>query len=527
MFTLWLNTQIKNMFESKNLYFVLSFLIAVTAVVMYWGGIEYLLVRWDAQPEYSHGYLIPFVSAYLLWENRFKLTSGPLTPNPWGIALCFFAFLLLIVGEVSSLFLLLHISLIIYLVGYTLMILGSRITVAAPSLILLLFAIPLPYFLEVVLTAKMQLISSAIGVAILRMFDISVYLSGNLIDFGYFKLQVVEACSGMRYLYPLASIGFIAAVFYKGAMWKKATVFLTTIPITIIMNSARIAVTGVLVDKYGSEAAEGFIHDFEGWVIFVICIVILILEILLIEFLTTKRSISEIFLAGSAQEPENREPVLNNTIVKRLNIYSVVLLSFTTASMILIYSIAGRQEIIDETVDLTEYPLVINEWTGRFESLEQNVIDGLGFTDYTLVNYRKRDGSRDVINLYVAYYESQRKGVSPHSPKVCMPGGGWEIAKLTREKLDGYPVNRAIIQKGLDSQLVYYWFVERGQLVANEYYKKWLLFRDAFTENRTDGSLVRLVIPITPGLGVEHADEQVKAFFTEANKQLLSILPKK
>lgn len=107
------------------------------------------------------------------------------------------------------------------------------------------------------------------------MFQIPVFLEGNIIDLGVYQLQVVEACSGLRYLFPLMSLGFIAAYFYQAAFWKRAIVFLMTIPITILMNSFRIGVIGVMVDNWGISMAEGFLHDFEGWIIFMACAAIL------------------------------------------------------------------------------------------------------------------------------------------------------------------------------------------------------------------------------------------------------------
>ena len=104
-------------------------------------------------------------------------------------------------------------------------------------LFFLVFMIPLPNFLLNNLSTKLQLISSELGVAVIRLFDISVYLEGNVIDLGVYKLQVVEACSGLNYLFPLMSLSFIMADLYKAPFWKRAIVFLSSIPITIIMNS--------------------------------------------------------------------------------------------------------------------------------------------------------------------------------------------------------------------------------------------------------------------------------------------------
>src|SRR5262249_54860591 len=92
-----------------------------------------------------------------------------------------------------------------------------------------------------------------------------------VIDLGVYKLQVVEACSGLRYLYPLMSLGFLAAYLFQAPFWQRAVVFLSTIPITIAMNSLRIGIVGMLVDHFGPQDADGFLHLFEGWIIFVAC----------------------------------------------------------------------------------------------------------------------------------------------------------------------------------------------------------------------------------------------------------------
>ena len=118
---------------------------------------------------------------------------------------------------------------------------------------------------------QLQLLSSQLGVAFIRLFHIPVFLEGNVIDLGVYKLQVVDACSGLRYLYPMMSLGFLAAYLFQAPLWQRAIVFLSTIPITIAMNSLRIGLVGILVDHFGPQDADGFLHMFEGWIIFIAC----------------------------------------------------------------------------------------------------------------------------------------------------------------------------------------------------------------------------------------------------------------
>jgi exosortase/archaeosortase family protein len=134
-----------------------------------------------------------------------------------------------------------------------------------------------------------MLFSSQLGVFFIRLFQIPVYLDGNIIDMGVYKLQVVEACSGLRYLYPLLSLSFLAAYLFHGRFWQRAVVFLSSIPIAIGMNGFRIGLVGFLVDRWGTEMAEGALHFFEGWVIFLACSTLLAGEIYLFALLSGRR----------------------------------------------------------------------------------------------------------------------------------------------------------------------------------------------------------------------------------------------
>ena len=161
--------------------------------------------------------------------------------------------------------------------------------------------------------------------------------------------------------------------------------------------------------------------------------------------------------------------------------------------------------------------------------LEPDVEHALNVDDYILSDYKKPTGA--AVNFYVAYYASQRKGSSPHSPIVCIPGGGWQISKFERTSLRDdalnltLPLNRVIIARDNDKQLVYYWFVERNRQIANEYWAKWYLLVDAITRNRTDGALVRLVTPLYPGESERAADERLQSFLKDLEPRLRAYLP--
>ena len=510
----------KQLFSNSG--FLLFLVTMALSFWLYWDGLAEAVLRWELQEEYSHGYLIPLVSLFILWEKRFQIASSYQNYSWWGLPIIALALIILLVGEVSALYVLIHYSFIILLLGLSVAFLGSATRYTWVAIVLLGFAVPLPYFIEVILTSKLQLISSQLGVEIIRLCRIPVFLSGNIIDLGNYQLQVVEACSGLRYLFPLMSLGFIGGYLYQASAWKRAVLFLSTVPITIFMNSVRIAITGILVDNWGTEMAEGFLHDFEGWLIFMACGGLLLLEVVLMELFTTRLSLRQAFAVPVSVSAEKFSE--QNTAAVKFSTPVAVSIPLLILALVGVGSLDSREE--DSTLKKTElvsFPLQLNEWVGSDDKIEANVADKLGFTEYVMINYQNLEFRP--VNFYVAYYASQRKGVSPHSPKVCIPGGGWEIADFSRTRVDQMPVNRVVIRKGTQDQIVYYWFEERGTPVANEYVKKWMLFKDALILNRTDGSLIRVTTPVMSDETLADADLRAQEFIRISKKELSQLLP--
>ncbi|MGI9316776.1 MAG: exosortase, partial [bacterium] len=226
-------------------------------VPTFWEGITKLILRWDKQEEYSHGYMIPLVTAYLIWQRNELLKTLEFKPSWLPVSLVALGLVVAAIGEITALYILIHFALILIILAMAWSLMGwNAFKHVMIPLALLAFAIPLPVFLEATLTADLQLISSRLGVSFIRLFSIPVFANGNVIDLGSYQLQVVEACSGLRYLYPLMGVGFIVVYLYQVELWKRALVFISTIPITIMMNSLRIGVIGILVEHWGQGMAE-------------------------------------------------------------------------------------------------------------------------------------------------------------------------------------------------------------------------------------------------------------------------------
>lgn len=485
-------------------------------------GLAFMVEKWE-RDEYSHGYMIPLVTLFLLYQNFPEIQSARLQPSWLGLLIVALGLVVGILGELSSIYTLVQYASLVCLGGLIIGVFGLQLFKAVwLPLLYLVFMIPLPPFLYNNLSGQLQLISSVIGVEVTRLFGISVYLEGNVIDLGNYQLQVVEACSGLRYLFPLMSFGFLIAYLYRGPFWHKAILFLATIPITVLMNSFRIGVIGVTVEHWGIEAAEGFLHDFEGWVVFMACLAVLaVIAAFLHRFVKDGRPFIDrinLDLPSIDWKQAANKPALQSA-VPIVGVVSVLLVAVP-----LMAYVENREEVVPQRQQFTQFPLIHKGWIGREDKMETKFLDALKLTDYALISYR--NGSYGLpVNLYVAYYATQHKGASIHSPRTCLPGGGWRLTDFGQKELDsiavsptnGSPltVNRAIIKHGEAKQLVYYWFEQRGRNITNEYMAKWFIFWDSLTQKRTDGALVRVISQIPPNANIEDIEKSLQQFVAD------------
>jgi len=166
------------------------------------------------------------------------------------------------------------------------------------------------------------------------------------------------------------------------------------------------------------------------------------------------------------------------------------------------YAFLASRSSAEPTLDrepFSGFPLLLDGWRGRDLALDADVLDLLQLTDYVMRVYTEE--AAPPVWLYVGYYASQRTGATYHSPKNCLPGGGWQFRSTgtVADVIPGQPaarVNRVVIERGTEQQLILYWYQDRGRVVASEYDAKGYLIWDAMTRNRTDGSLVRVTTPI-------------------------------
>ncbi len=484
-------------------------------------------VWWDSE-EYGHGLFMPLVAGYIVWLNRDRLAEHRRNLTGLGYTALAGSLVLMLAASLANLESVKLYSLLMAIGGYFLVLFGRvGLRVITVPLLLLFLVIPLPYLLISQLTAGLQLISSELGTWFIRLFGYSVFLEGNLIDMGSFKLAVVEACSGLRYLFPLSSFAVLVAYFVRSGFAFKAILVLATVPVTILMNSLRIAGTGVIVNTFGSEAAEGFLHDFEGWVVFLAALAVLVLIVLVYgRMFRPGNGFHDLFdfeprkatQVAIKQKPTKGEP-------KVLPVATLGLASLVAAAVLAVT--LNSTPYVPERLSFYDFPTQLGNKALRTKSLSQGEIDILRPDDYFLGDFVSDAG--DLVGLYMVYYDEQKEGSALHSPKVCIPGGGWIIADESVRAVALGPnseieVNRVVIRKGELTQVVYYWIDQMGQTFTNEYLARASLLKSATLNNRSDGALVRVNTVVHDG-DFEAADRQLDEFLQKIYVFLPDYLP--
>lgn len=498
---------------------------ALFAVIAVLDGIQNLYTRWRYEEEYGFGFLAAAVVAFIVWRqwNLIRSLSGG---SRWpGICLVFAAQACGLIGILGESYFIEQISLILTFLGLAIVLCGmGPARIFFPLSIILLLTVPLPYTLQAIVTLKLQLLSTDLGVAAIRALDIPVFVEGNIIDLGTYKLQVAEACSGLRYLLPMTCISCILAYLYQAPAWKKAIVVLSAAPVTVLINGFRIAFIGVLVERYGSGMAEGFLHEFEGWVIFLVGALLLGLEMLALEgFRLSRINVASLW---DDPVPNSTKAPIRTPFATAIAVAAVCLAAVMISSGL---AYAHAHAPIPSRQTFAMFPPRVGAWQGKEARLEPDVVAALKATDTYIADFSETS-SKSPVNLFVAYYDSMSKGAAIHSPRVCLPGSGWEFASFEERRFDEVQpgaagtYNRVTIQKGSQKILMYYWFQLRERRIANEFSMKYYLLVDSFRQSRRDGALVRIFTPVMSGM--PDAEARLQAFTKVAVPQLEGYLPK-
>jgi len=235
-----------------------------------------LVEQWDSDPDMGHGFFVPVVAGFIVWQNRRELLALTPSPNWWGLAVVLYGALQLYIATLGAELFLARTAFVISVIGIVLLLGGTAyVRRLAFPLFLLFFMIPIPTVVYNSITFPLQILASRVSTQALDVMQIPVLREGNVLELAQQKLSVVEACSGIRSLLSLTFLSLDYGYFFESKIWMRVVLFLSTIPIAIVANASRVTLTGVLTE-YKPELAEGFFHTASGWVIFMVALAILI-----------------------------------------------------------------------------------------------------------------------------------------------------------------------------------------------------------------------------------------------------------
>ena len=480
--------------------------------------------HWSSD-DFSYCWLVPPLFAYLLWDTRARLASsigGPVWP---GLACLALAMGLWSLGQAGALETLTYLSMWLSLLGIALAILGARAArpLALPFLVLL-FAIPLPAFLNRLLSFRLRLWSSALAVAGLHGLGISAYREGNVIDLGVIQLQVVDACSGLRFLFPTVLMALLIGQYFLSRRRSRAALLALSPLVAVFSNALRITLTGVLVKYVSPSLGEGFFHDFSGWLVYMFSLAGLLGLVRVL-----RKVLGDAGAARTTPAPEG-DACVTSPGEDRVVSWGVAAacLALLAGGYLLQAHLLVRQ-VIPERTPFASFPTEIAGWQGEREYLSQEILNSLWADDYVTGTYRNRD-TGNALQLLVSYYRTQTSQHTAHAPTSCLLGGGWELmdkrlADASPASGRDFPVQAMTMELAGQRILANFWFEQRGRHITSEFMNKLYLLWDALTMHRSDGALVRVELYLKPGQSVEQGQALLDGFLAPLRARLKDYIP--
>jgi len=266
-----LETPSKNSLPWTGIAWFGALLLAVYAPVL-----KNMIRQWNNDPDLGHAFFVPAIAAYIVWQDRNELSEMKAEPNLWGLLVMGWGAIQLVLATLGTELFTARMSFVVTLIGVVWTLGGTRmLRKLAFPLFLLFFMLPIPVVIYSAATFKLQILASQLADAALTLLSVPVLREGNVLELPNQKLSVVDACSGIRSLLSLTFLSLVYGYFFERKTWIRIVLFLSTIPIAIIANASRVTMTGIMT-QIRADLAEGFFHEAEGWVIFMVALVILI-----------------------------------------------------------------------------------------------------------------------------------------------------------------------------------------------------------------------------------------------------------
>jgi len=248
-----------------------ALLLAIYAPVL-----KNMIRQWNNDPDLGHAFFVPAIAAYIVWQDRNELSAMKPEPNLWGLLVIAWGAIQLLIATLGAELFTARMSFVVTLIGVVWTLGGTKmLRKLAFPLFLMFFMLPIPLVIYQAATFKLQILASQLADAALTLLSVPVLREGNVLELPNQKLSVVDACSGIRSLLSLTFLSLVYGYFFERKTWIRVVLFFSTIPIAIVANASRVTMTGIMT-QIKAELAEGFFHEAEGWVIFMVALIFLI-----------------------------------------------------------------------------------------------------------------------------------------------------------------------------------------------------------------------------------------------------------
>lgn len=491
----------------------------------YWVPLRGMANVWLRNEDYSYGFMIPLVTAYLIWEKRESLRTVQIR-SAWG------ALLPLVVMVLVSLYGILGSSGNVSMPAVPLLVMlftyfcfgGEVLRRLLLPLGFLFFMIPVPAVIERTLGIWLKGISSRLGGEIVRLCGVPVHVSGNVIDLGVSQLQVVDACNGLRYLFPLIALGVLYGHFFEKARWKKLLCVVAALPIAVASNGLRIGVIGILTDRFGPAMAEGFMHDFSGYAVFLIAFLLFFVLGRVLALFPPRQPGS----AGGKESAPNQAPATGSSdrhvnravLTASLILFLVGGLSLSTHALPAVKLAGG----------IAGFPLKFGPWSGQADFIDPEIVAKSGAEESFSARYG--NGGSDQVSLYIGYRSTAflENENFFHSPTVCLPSAGWKVLRSTRRTIDNVPrfgsitVTEMLTEQFGSRQLVYFWFQTKSAATHDKNINRFHLALHALRRDNTYDLFIRPIAQVRPGETEAEAERRMDGFVREMMGALSSYI---
>ncbi len=422
---------------------ILAGVLAASLLWAYWPTLYDLERTWSRDPRYSHGFLVPVFALYVLWLRRARRLDR--VDSSWiGVLLILFGAFLNFLGAYSYFTWLDSISFLVSLAGLCAVLGGlAGLRWAWPSIAFLIFMVPLPYRIETALGTPLQRLATVVSTYALQVFGIPAFSSGNTIIINDYTIGIIDACNGLGASYMVLACAVGAALLIHRPLVDKIILIASAIPIALVANATRVTLTGVLHEVMGKGAAERVEHDLAGWLTMPLALALLYIEYQLLKRLFVEAPDSTALAGGrNGQSPSTRQSSVLET--RKLGLNPIIAAVFMVVASGIVHGQWVNRWRVTPDIELAiakldRLPMDIGDWRGRPQTVDRRALTAAGLDGLIMRHYENRRTGRTTSFVLVC----GRPGpVSVHTPEICYPGAGFEMAQERPVKFSVNPGSR-------------------------------------------------------------------------------------